>query len=120
MQNPRKSGLRQVERYQRIDLVAFWARRARRLLPNALLVLATTLLVTAAVFPFMQRQVTAQDIIAALLYFSNFRFAERSVDYFDQEVGSSPVLHFWSLSIEEHSADASVQLASTSGRLAIA
>jgi hypothetical protein len=30
------------------------------------------------------------------------------------------VLHFWSLSIEEHSADASVQLASTSGRLAIA
>jgi peptidoglycan/LPS O-acetylase OafA/YrhL len=93
--------LHEVERYQRIDLVAFWARRARRLLPNALLVLATTLLVTAAVFPFMQRQVTAQDIIAALLYFSNFRFAERSVDYFDQEVGSSPVLHFWSLSIEE-------------------
>ena len=93
--------LREVERHQRIDLVAFWARRARRLLPNALLVLATTLLVTAAVFPFMQRQVTAQDVIAALLYFSNFRFAERSVDYFDQEAGSSPVLHFWSLSIEE-------------------
>jgi len=93
--------LREMERFQRVDLLAFWARRARRLLPNALLVLTTTLLITAAVFPFTQRQTTAYDIIAALLYFSNYRFAERSVDYFDQEAGSTPVLHFWSLSVEE-------------------
>ena len=84
------------ERYQRVDLLAFWARRARRLLPNALLVLTTTLLVAAAVFPFTQRQTTAYDIIAALLYFSNYRFAKRSVDYFELEAGSTPVRHFWS------------------------
>src|SRR5262245_12432330 len=90
-----------MERFQRLDLLAFWARRARRLLPNALLVLTTTLLITAAVFPFTQRQTTGYDIIAALLYFSNYRFAERSVDYFEQEAGSTPVLHFWSLSVEE-------------------
>jgi len=79
-----------MERYQRVDLLAFRARRTRRLLPNALLVLTTTLLVAAAVFPFTQRQTTAYDIIAALRYFSNYRFAERSVDYFELEAGSTP------------------------------
>jgi peptidoglycan/LPS O-acetylase OafA/YrhL len=93
--------LREMEHYQRVDLLAFWARRARRLLPNALLVLATTLFVAAVLLPFTQREAATRDIISALLYFSNYRFAERSVDYFDQETESSPVLHFWSLSVEE-------------------
>jgi len=93
--------LREIERYHRIDLVAFWARRARRLLPNAVLVLATTLLVTMVLFPLAQREANTRDVISALLYFSNYRFAERAVDYFDQDVQGSAVLHFWSLSVEE-------------------
>jgi peptidoglycan/LPS O-acetylase OafA/YrhL len=93
--------LREMEHYQSVDLLAFWARRARRLLPNALLVLATTLFVAVVLFPFTQREAATRDIISALFYFSNYRFAERSVDYFDQETEASPVLHFWSLSVEE-------------------
>jgi peptidoglycan/LPS O-acetylase OafA/YrhL len=93
--------LREIESGGRINVLAFWGRRARRLLPNALLTLAATLLVIAWVVPISEQTPSVRDILAALLYVANFRFANRSVDYFDQALQTSPVLHFWSLSVEE-------------------
>jgi len=93
--------LHEIESYQRIDVLAFWGRRVRRLLPNALLTLAATLVVTAYLVPIAQRMTNTRDVIAALVYIANYRFADRTVDYFDQDLQFSPVLHFWSLSVEE-------------------
>lgn len=93
--------LREMEATNRIDLLAFWARRARRLLPNAFLVLALVLLATALLTPFFRWHSVATDVKAALLFHANFHFAEKTVDYFFAHEQPSPVLHFWSLSVEE-------------------
>ncbi len=85
----------------RIDLAAFWARRARRLLPNALLTIAATLALVAALNTPSLLQSVWKDALAALVYLSNYYFAHRTVDYFDAEAGASPLLHFWSLGVEE-------------------
>ena len=41
------------------------------------------------------------DIVSSALYSANWLFAAQSVDYFAQAIEPSPVLHFWSLAIEE-------------------
>lgn len=41
------------------------------------------------------------DIVSSALYTANWHFAAQSVDYFAQDIEPSPVLHLWSLAIEE-------------------
>lgn len=93
--------LRELERGRRIDLWAFWARRARRLLPNAYLTLLAILAATAIFVSPDRRSGIVNDVLAALFYVANYRFADRTVDYFDPDAQLSPVLHFWSLGVEE-------------------
>ena len=83
------------------DVIDFWARRVRRLLPAALLVLTVTLLATRLVAPETQWRTTAHEAIAAALYVENWQLAGTSVDYLAAENAASPVQHFWSLSVEE-------------------
>ena len=83
------------------DLADFWARRARRLLPASLLVLAVTAVATRLVAPETQWGPTAREIIASALYVQNWQLASTSVDYLLAEAAASPVQHFWSLSVEE-------------------
>jgi len=85
----------------RVDFGAFWARRIRRLLPAALLVLAVTLAGSRLFGPQTQWSKTAHDVVAAAFYVSNWVFAADSVDYLAAEAAPSPVQHFWSLSVEE-------------------
>lgn len=93
--------VRELARSDTVDLLAFWNRRAWRLLPNALTVLAVCLVLSFALAPTAQVPGIAKDIAASLAYVANYWFAARAVDYFDAAVTSSPVLHFWSLSVEE-------------------
>jgi len=93
--------VREVWSTRRLDLVGFWARRARRLLPAALLVLAVTAVAYAAVAPAIDVTTNRTSFPAAALYVSNWVFAEQAVDYFASDTAKSPVLHYWSLSIEE-------------------
>lgn len=93
--------LREREATGSINLLAFWARRAWRLLPNALLVLTAILLATFLLKPPGEHKSIGIDVGASLLYLANYRFAMRAVDYFDNAQEASPVLHFWSLSVEE-------------------
>ncbi len=83
------------------DLANFWAKRIRRLLPAALLVLGVTLVATRLVAPETQWENTALEVMAAALYVQNWRLAQTSVDYLAAENVASPVQHFWSLSVEE-------------------
>lgn len=65
----------------RISLVSFYARRARRLLPAACLVIAATALVFALTRSVFEARLLVPSAVAAALYVSNLRFALQSVDY---------------------------------------
>ena len=93
--------VRELERTSTINLVAFWARRAWRLLPNALLVFCVSLAAMRLLVPATEHAMIGRDIVSAILYFANYHFAGRALDYFDHAQTLSPVLHFWSLSVEE-------------------
>jgi len=84
-----------------IDVKRFWIKRARRLLPNACLTLATTAILATFVFPGYDLHTLAKEITSAALNYSNFHFADKSADYFHFDGSPSPVMHFWSLSVEE-------------------
>ncbi|NJM05578.1 serine hydrolase [Candidatus Gracilibacteria bacterium] len=84
----------------RIDLGAFWMRRARRLLPALVLVLLGTLLL-AALLPAGETRGLRGDILAALSYVMNWRLVLTEQSYFDATTRPSLLQHLWSLAIEE-------------------
>ncbi len=84
-----------------ISLSSFYARRARRLLPAAALVLLVTLVASIVVLPPLLVPGVATDTAAAALYVSNMGFAMQATDYFAAGQAPSPILHFWSLGVEE-------------------
>lgn len=93
--------LREYQATDGIDLWGFWSRRARRILPSASLVLAvTTLLSLFLVSPLLLRRLGA-DILAAAYFGLNWRAASRAVDYSAPGDDMSPVIHYWSLAVEE-------------------
>jgi peptidoglycan/LPS O-acetylase OafA/YrhL len=84
----------------RIDLGGFWTRRARRLLPAALVMIAA---VVAARPLFVPDSVAALrgDAIATALWSGNWRWALQGTNYFAQSGTPSPLQHTWSLAVEE-------------------
>ena len=84
----------------RIDIVQFWFRRARRLLP-ALFVLIAVLVVLAWSATAFEKGVLRWDILASLGYVANWRFILAGQSYFNEFITASPVRHLWSLAIEE-------------------
>ncbi len=84
-----------------VDLPAFWARRLRRLLPAALVGVALVLALAA----FSSLQVDPNslqvDVFGALGYAANWRFLFAGTSYADLFSQPSPLLHYWSLAIEE-------------------
>lgn len=93
--------VREVERTGTVSLPDFYARRAKRLFPAAATVLLAAALITALALPRVQLRTFGTDIAAAAAYLINWRLAARSVDYLAEDVGASPVQHFWSLAVEE-------------------
>ena len=93
--------VREINTTGRVDLVAFYARRARRLLPAALLVIAATMIASKVALPPLRLDAVAADGAAAALYVSNLRFAAQATDYLQADLAPSPLLHYWSLAVEE-------------------
>lgn len=93
--------VREIDRTGRISLRRFYARRARRLLPATAVVLVVTAILTTLYLPVTQRSIFGWDIASAALYVSNWRMADRSVDYLAEGIAPSPIQHFWSLAVEE-------------------
>ena len=93
--------LREREATGRIGMLQFYARRARRLLPAAIVVLIVTLVVALNVVAPLDRPAVGLDGAAAALSLANIRFALASGDYFSVVSTPSPFLHFWSLAVEE-------------------
>jgi peptidoglycan/LPS O-acetylase OafA/YrhL len=79
----------------------FYARRARRLLPAAAVVVVATLVGSAVVLSPLELNEASKSAAASALYASNFWFMRAASDYFAPEAGRNPFLHTWSLSVEE-------------------
>ena len=92
--------LRERERSGAVDVVAFYARRVRRLLPAATIVIVVTLLASIVMVSPLDLPSVSIDGASAALSVSNMRFAAQG-GYFAGSGDPSPFLHFWSLSVEE-------------------
>jgi peptidoglycan/LPS O-acetylase OafA/YrhL len=93
--------LSEVRRTGTVRLGRFYARRAKRLLPAALLVSLVALAAAFVWLPFNRWVTIAQETIAAAFYAENWVLAAKSVDYSAHNEAASTVQHYWSLSVEE-------------------
>ncbi len=85
----------------RVDLVHFWKRRARRLLPAALVFL---MLITPLMYVFgtaAQVEASRDGVIPAMLYVANWAQIADSAQYWALFTEPSPLTHLWSLAVEE-------------------
>ncbi len=93
--------LGEMEGQGTVSLRNFYARRAKRLLPLSALLLATVGILSIVILSPLRATEISGDIVSSGLYVANWHFAAQSVDYFAQGLEPSPVLHLWSLAIEE-------------------
>jgi len=93
--------LSEIRRRGSVSLSGFYARRARRILPAALVTLGTVVGTAFALFNTVRADQTLWDAISAALFVSNWRFAAQGTDYFHAADAVSPLQNFWSLSVEE-------------------
>ncbi|MBU6336528.1 MAG: acyltransferase [Acidobacteria bacterium] len=93
--------VREANRRGSISLASFWARRARRILPAALLVLMFVAVATFLVAPEGVWSQFYSEITASTLYVENWYLAQQAVDYLGADAPPSPVQHYWTLSVEE-------------------
>jgi peptidoglycan/LPS O-acetylase OafA/YrhL len=93
--------VREIDRTGTINFKEFYSRRFKRLLPTSFFVLAITAIVSWLVIPGTMRASLGRDVIAASLYVSNYLFAWWQADYQNLDATPSPVIHYWSLAVEE-------------------
>ena len=93
--------LREMEKTGRISLSDFYARRARRILPAAVVVLMVTSALSVALLPRIEWDSIGREVIASAFNVVNWVFAASESDYLQQGASASPVQHFWSLAVEE-------------------
>jgi peptidoglycan/LPS O-acetylase OafA/YrhL len=91
---------REVDSRGRLSFAGFYARRARRILPAAMLVLVVTMIVSLRVLPPLQMRSVWKDGLYSALYVGNYRFAATKTDYLAAST-PSPFQHYWSLGVEE-------------------
>jgi len=92
--------LREAQSTGRIRLGDFYAKRARRILPAATIVLLTTLVLTVIFLPQIRWESIGVEALASAAYVVNWVFAA-GTDYLNAEVAASPLQHFWTLAVEE-------------------
>ncbi|MCS4486669.1 acyltransferase family protein [Staphylococcus americanisciuri] len=89
----------EYENYGRIDLVTFWIKRFKRLIPAMLFVVLFTVIYVVFWEPEILKAIKG-DAVAALIYVSNWWYIFQDIDYFDQ-FKPMPLKHLWSLAVEE-------------------
>ena len=91
----------ELSRTGRIAFKQFYARRARRLLPGCALMLLATVAGGWFVFSPVEQQQFAGTALATAAYVSNLWFARNQMDYLGGDADQNPLLHTWSLGVEE-------------------
>ena len=93
---------REVRRTGRISIPSFYARRARRILPAATVALLAIVGASSLVFTVARLHTVLTQAIWAAFFASNIYSAKSGSDYFaTQDTFVSPIVHFWSLAVEE-------------------
>lgn len=93
--------LRERLRNGSTSLRSFYARRARRILPAATLVIVGTTIASFYFLGFIAGNQEASDASTASLFVSNFHFIHLGTDYASAQAPPSPLQNFWSLAVEE-------------------
>jgi peptidoglycan/LPS O-acetylase OafA/YrhL len=84
-----------------IDLLDFYSRRARRILPAAALTLVATDVAAWVLLNYVRAQAAIVDSIWAAFFAANIEFERIGTNYFASGLPPSPIQHFWSLAVEE-------------------
>jgi peptidoglycan/LPS O-acetylase OafA/YrhL len=85
-----------------LDIISFFARRVRRLIP-ALAVVVVSTLILGSVFltPVGEQQDLARSAISTAAFVANFYFWRTQNGYFAASTDQLPLLHTWTLAVEE-------------------
>ena len=91
--------IREIE-VNKFSIISFYHKRFRKIFPSLSVVLLTTLLLGLFLLPPPSLKELNESALATLLFFSNFLFHNQS-GYFDTVAQLKPLLHTWSLAVEE-------------------
>lgn len=91
---------RDVQQKQ-FSVTHFYLARMKRLLPALLLMLLVTTLVATALLLPSELQQYSVNLLASVFFVSNFMLMAQD-GYFSQSSENNPLLHLWSLAVEEH------------------
>ena len=92
---------REVRRTGRVSIANFYARRARRILPAASVVLVAIMIVSSQLYGYLRINEVTTHVTWASLFAANIHSSMAGSNYFDATTFVSPVQHFWSLAVEE-------------------
>lgn len=90
--------LKEEASHGRINLKNFYARRALRILPAAMVYLGAL----AILSPLLGLRVKAQELLASVFWYRNFLYNGRAAWALKLDGGEYFTGHYWSLSVEEH------------------
>ena len=79
----------------------FYAKRIRRIIPNLVLVLIFVAIVGYFYLFAYEYKALGSHIYSSAIFSQNFRLLKEAGDYFANEAVAQPLLHLWSLAIEE-------------------
>ena len=91
--------LREIDE-SRFSVLAFYERRIRRIFPALIVMLFVTAIFSCIYLLPSELNDFAKSLLAALFSLSNVYFLQKS-DYFAAPTGGKPLLHTWSLAVEE-------------------
>ncbi len=93
--------VREISKTGTLDFSQFYLRRIKRLLPTSSFVLILTAVASWLLLAPNTRTSIGRDVIAASIYICNYLFAWWENDYQNLGAIPSPLIHYWSLAVEE-------------------
>lgn len=93
--------LHEKARNERISISRFYARRVRRILPAATLVVLATVFIMYYWLGFIAGNQIADDAKWTAVFTANIHFGLLGSDYLGSQLSPSPLQHMWSLGVEE-------------------
>ena len=86
----------------KVSFGRFYLRRFKRLTPALAMMIAITMILSAVIVsPLGLQQTTAKTAVGGIFLMANLVIAKTVGGYFDAVAGTNPLLHTWSLSVEE-------------------
>jgi peptidoglycan/LPS O-acetylase OafA/YrhL len=93
--------LREYAKTNDVSLLQFYLRRAKRILPAALITILVVVIASGLLLNSIRTENVHSDALWAVGFVSNIHFININTDYFTSTQAVSPLQHFWSLAVEE-------------------